>query len=71
MVGCRHNAKNTLDKNYLYLAQQNGVKIQAESEVVDVKPKGNEDGSDGYEVFWENKNLFFFHTTMPPYTLTM
>ena len=24
MVGCRHNAKNTLDKNYLYLAETTG-----------------------------------------------
>ena len=27
MVGCRHNAKNTLTKNYLYLAERNGAKI--------------------------------------------
>jgi cholesterol oxidase len=27
MTGCRHNAKNTLDKNYLYLAQQLGAEI--------------------------------------------
>ena len=32
MTGCRHNAKNTLDKNYLYLAQQLGVEIMAEQE---------------------------------------
>ncbi|MDH5379994.1 MAG: GMC family oxidoreductase N-terminal domain-containing protein, partial [Cyclobacteriaceae bacterium] len=29
MTGCRHNAKNTLDKNYLYLAQKLGVEILA------------------------------------------
>ncbi|MCA9266117.1 MAG: GMC family oxidoreductase, partial [Planctomycetales bacterium] len=33
MVGCRHNAKNTLDKNYLYFAEKLGVKIIAETEV--------------------------------------
>jgi len=33
MVGCRHNAKNTLDKNYLYLAEKLGVTIVPESEV--------------------------------------
>ncbi|MEL6558277.1 MAG: GMC oxidoreductase [Bacteroidota bacterium] len=50
MTGCRHNAKNTLDKNYLFLAQQLGVEIQAEKEVFDVIPKGNSQGSDGYVV---------------------
>jgi cholesterol oxidase len=38
MVGCRHNAKNTLDKNYLYLAEQLGSQIIAESEVLDIRP---------------------------------
>lgn len=27
MVGCRYNAKNTLDKNYLYFAEQYGAQI--------------------------------------------
>jgi len=27
MVGCRYNAKNTLDKNYLYFAEKNGAQI--------------------------------------------
>jgi cholesterol oxidase len=27
MTGCRHNAKNTLVKNYLYLAEQNGATV--------------------------------------------
>ncbi len=27
MVGCRHNAKNTLVKNYLYLAEQRGARV--------------------------------------------
>ena len=38
MVGCRHNAKNTLPKNYLFFAEKNGAEIKAEVEVVDVKP---------------------------------
>ncbi len=38
MVGCRHNAKNTLPKNYLYFAEKNGAKVVAEVEVTDVKP---------------------------------
>ena len=46
MVGCRYNAKNTLDKNYLYLAEQLGVTILPEQEVQDILPL--EDG--GYQV---------------------
>jgi cholesterol oxidase len=38
MVGCRFNAKNTLDKNYLYLAEGLGAEIRAEAEVRDVRP---------------------------------
>ena len=26
MTGCRHNAKNTLVKNYLHLAETNGAR---------------------------------------------
>ena len=49
MTGCRKNAKNTLDKNYLYFAQKFGTRIIPEKRVVDVKPL-SEDGSKGYEV---------------------
>ncbi len=38
MVGCRHNAKNTIPKNYLYFAEKNGAKVKAEVEVTDVRP---------------------------------
>ena len=51
MTGCRNNSKNTLDKNYLYLAQKNGVEIIAENEVYDVLPINTKDGASGYEVF--------------------
>lgn len=50
MTGCRHNAKNTLDKNYLYLAQQLGVEILAENEVFEVAPLDHATGAEGYEV---------------------
>jgi len=51
MVGCRYNAKNTLDKNYLYFAEKHGARVFAETRVVDVAPlHGRADGSDGYEV---------------------
>ncbi|MEA2001177.1 MAG: GMC family oxidoreductase [Actinomycetota bacterium] len=38
MVGCRYNAKNTLDRNYLYLAEQAGAEVHPDTEVVDVSP---------------------------------
>lgn len=38
MVGCRHNAKNTLPKNYLYFAEKWGAEVLSEVEVVDVLP---------------------------------
>ncbi len=59
MTGCRHNAKNTLDKNYLYLAQKNGAKILAENEVIDVQPIDAADGSKGYEVSFKSSTKIF------------
>jgi cholesterol oxidase len=53
MVGCRHNAKNTLPKNYLYFAEKNGAEIKSEVEVVDVKPlHASRDAANGsrYEI---------------------
>ena len=48
MVGCRVGAKNTLLKNYLWFAEKKGVEILPERQVVDIKPIGAADGSDGY-----------------------
>ena len=50
MVGCRHGAKNTLVKNYLWFAERLGVRIDAERTVTDVRPLGAPDGSEGYAV---------------------
>jgi cholesterol oxidase len=50
MVGCVHGAKNTLVKNYLYFAEKRGALVMAERTVVDVRPLGPPDGSEGYEV---------------------
>jgi cholesterol oxidase len=51
MMGCRYNAKNSLDKNYLYLAEKHGARVYPETKVVGVVPRnGRADGSDGYEV---------------------
>ncbi len=46
MSGCRHNAKNTLVKNYLYLAEQQGATVLPLSTVTRVRPR---DGG-GYDV---------------------
>lgn len=52
MVGCRHGAKNSLDQNYLYLAEKRGTEVRAQTRVVDVRPLNDRaDGADGYEVF--------------------
>jgi cholesterol oxidase len=47
MTGCRHNAKNTLDKNYLHLAEARGLRIDADTEVLSLRPLAKEQG---YEV---------------------
>jgi cholesterol oxidase len=38
MTGCRHNAKNTLPKNYLYLAEANGAEVHPMTTVRAVRP---------------------------------
>lgn len=53
MVGCRHGAKNTLMKNYLWFAEKLGVRIEPERQVTEIRPLGAADGSDGYEVISE------------------
>jgi cholesterol oxidase len=57
MTGCRYGAKNTLDLNYLWLAEREGVEIRAESEVRWVRPLG--DQGEGFEVtVRERRGLF-------------
>ena len=46
MTGCRHNAKNTLVKNYLYLAERAGAAVYPETTAVTVRPVDH----DGYAV---------------------
>ena len=45
MTGCRHNAKNTLVKNYLYLAENAGAEVHPLTKVIDVRPE-----NDGYRI---------------------
>ncbi len=61
MTGCRHNAKNTLDKNYLFLAKQLNTTILAENKVTSVKPVG-EKGADGYEISFRKSTEYFSST---------
>lgn len=37
LTGCKHNAKNTLDKNYLWFAKKLGAKIHAETSVYKIE----------------------------------
>ena len=53
MIGCPVGAKNTLVKNYLYLAEQAGAEVFPERQVVEVRPLGAPDGSEGYEITTE------------------
>ena len=46
MTGCRHNAKNTLVKNYLHLAEQAGAVVHPLTTVTRVRPRAG----GGYEV---------------------
>jgi cholesterol oxidase len=46
MTGCRHNAKNTLVKNYLYLAERNGARVLPLTTVTRVAPRP----AGGYDV---------------------
>jgi len=59
MTGCPNNAKNSLDKNYLYLAQKKGAEILAEKKVTSVKPVDSPDGTDGYYVSFKNSTPLF------------
>ncbi|RHX88563.1 GMC family oxidoreductase [Leptospira stimsonii] len=58
MVGCRYNAKNTLDKNYLYFAEKAGAVVVPETKVSRLIPL-SEDGSEGYELQTEKTTSIF------------
>jgi cholesterol oxidase len=51
MVGCRHNAKNTLTKNYLFFAEQAGAQVVPEATVQDIRSLAQDRPDDSrYEV---------------------
>jgi cholesterol oxidase len=58
MVGCPHGAKNTLVKNYLWLAERRGVEVTPDRTVTEIRPLGADDGSEGYAVTSERSGIF-------------
>jgi cholesterol oxidase len=51
MTGCRHNAKNTVAKNYLHLAEAAGAVVHPLTTVTAIRPRdGDLSGASGYEV---------------------
>jgi cholesterol oxidase len=68
MVGCRHNAKNTLVKNYLYFAEKWGALVRPESEVRDIRPlsEGRPDGA-RYEVRYRSSTAWLWAPTRRVY----
>ena len=55
MTGCRHNAKNTLVKNYLYLAEQQGAVVHPLTTVTRVVPR--EGGGYRVDARWTKAKL--------------
>jgi cholesterol oxidase len=51
MTGCRHDAKNTLVKNYLHLAEAAGVEVHPLTTATGIRPRdGDLSGASGYVV---------------------
>jgi cholesterol oxidase len=57
MVGCPVGAKNTLVKNYLWLAEHRGTEVIPDRTVTEIRPLGAADGSDGYAVTSERSGM--------------
>ncbi len=56
MTGCRYNAKNTLDKNYLYFAQKWGTEVLAETLATKIEFINGE-----YHIHVESSTGFFWN----------
>ncbi|MFC9998685.1 GMC oxidoreductase [Nocardia sp. NPDC127526] len=60
VIGCRYDAKNTLDKNYLWFAERRGAVVLPERTVIDVRPLDSDpSGGDGYAVTTERTGRWF------------
>ncbi len=62
MVGCRFGAKNTLDRNYLYLAEKKGAKVIPETRVTLIErlPPSAESPDGGYRLHIEDSTRLWF-----------
>lgn len=58
LLGCPTGAKNSLDFNYLWLAEQLGAEIIPDRTVTDVRPL-DDDGTSGYAVISERSGAWF------------
>jgi len=63
MLGCRHGAKNSLDRNYLWLAREQGLELRADTEVTAVRPLAE----GGYRIEGKHGRVPFFRK---PVTVT-
>ncbi len=62
MVGCRYNAKNTLDKNYLYFAEYYGAKVLDSTLVTKIRHENGQyiiDAQSSTSWFGKNKKTFY------------
>ena len=59
MTGCRHNAKNTLPKNYLGLAEQAGARVFPELTVSSIKQIPLEGGVEGWAIVARRSGAWF------------
>lgn len=62
MLGCQHGAKNTLDKNYLWLARRLGLQLEADTEVTAVRPLSGGgyrvEAKQGRHPLWRTRRVF-------------
>jgi cholesterol oxidase len=64
LVGCRYNAKNSLDKNYLYFAEKWGAEVRPEVEVYDIRPlPKNLPAGDQYEIHYRSSTAWLYKPT--------
>jgi cholesterol oxidase len=59
MTGCRYDAKNTLDKNYLYLAERQGAKVLPGKRVIRIEDPHHSAGKKGYSITYTSATGLF------------